>query len=128
MALVLLGVRHDRAVLPGRFGFLPLAILLPNIHECLPEELAAIQSGLNVAGEQARSSGELVPWKRVVRSREVWAVTISYFCYGYVAWIFFSWFYRYLAKVRGLDLKASAVLFHAAVSGDAGVLPAGRSR
>jgi len=50
----------------------------------------------------------LVPWKRVVRSREVWALTISYFCYGYVAWIFFSWFYRYLARVRGLDLKASA--------------------
>ncbi len=42
------------------------------------------------------------------RSREVWAVTISYFCYGYVAWIFFAWFYRYLAKVRGLDLKSSA--------------------
>jgi MFS transporter, ACS family, glucarate transporter len=39
----------------------------------------------------------------------VWAVTVSYFCYGYVAWIFFSWFYRYLAKVRGLDLKASAL-------------------
>ena len=36
------------------------------------------------------------------------AVTASYFCYGYVAWIFFSWFYRYLAKVRGLDLKSSA--------------------
>src|SRR5262249_31357063 len=50
----------------------------------------------------------LVPWSRVVRSREVWAVTVSYFCYGYVAWIFFSWFYRYLAKVRGLDLKTSA--------------------
>jgi ACS family glucarate transporter-like MFS transporter len=44
----------------------------------------------------------------VVQSRSVWAVTVSYFCYGYVAWIFFSWFYRYLAKVRGLDLKASA--------------------
>ena len=27
---------------------------------------------------------------------------------GYVAWIFFSWFYIYLAQVRGLDLKASA--------------------
>jgi ACS family glucarate transporter-like MFS transporter len=75
------------------------------------EELAVIQTGLNTA-DGARSSREfaeaLVPWKRVVRSREVWAVTISYFCYGYVAWIFFSWFYRYLAKVRGLDLKASA--------------------
>ena len=43
-----------------------------------------------------------------MQSKEVWAVTVSYFCYGYVAWIFFSWFYRYLAKVRGLDLKASA--------------------
>lgn len=71
-------------------------------------ELAAIQSGLNVSTVIAESNRILVPWSRVVRSREVWAVTISYFCYGYVAWIFFSWFYRYLAKVRGLDLKASA--------------------
>src|SRR5229473_3962092 len=50
----------------------------------------------------------LVSWGRVVHSKEVWAVTLSYFCYGYVAWIFFSWFYLYLAHVRGLDLKASA--------------------
>jgi MFS transporter, ACS family, glucarate transporter len=75
-------------------------------------ELAAIQSGLTVTTDSPSSAkapaDALVPWKRVVRSREVWAVTISYFCYGYVAWIFFSWFYRYLAKVRGLDLRASA--------------------
>jgi ACS family glucarate transporter-like MFS transporter len=43
-----------------------------------------------------------------LQSKNVWAVTFSYFCYGYVAWIFFSWFYIYLAKVRGLNLKASA--------------------
>jgi len=71
-------------------------------------ELASIQSGLTLNADTKDSLESLVPWKRVVRSREVWAVTISYFCYGYVAWIFFSWFYRYLAKVRGLDLKASA--------------------
>ena len=71
-------------------------------------ELASIQSGLTLNANTQDSSESLVPWKSVVRSREVWAVTISYFCYGYVAWIFFSWFYRYLAKVRGLDLKASA--------------------
>jgi len=71
-------------------------------------ELASIQSGLTLSNNTKDSADFLVPWKRVVRSREVWAVTISYFCYGYVAWIFFSWFYRYLAKVRGLDLKASA--------------------
>ena len=74
-------------------------------------ELSTIQSGLAVAsdsGKPAKPPDFLVPWKRVIRSRDVWAVTISYFCYGYVAWIFFSWFYRYLAKVRGLDLKSSA--------------------
>jgi ACS family glucarate transporter-like MFS transporter len=70
-------------------------------------ELATIQSGMDLS--PARTAETLVSWKRVVQSRDVWAVTISYFCYGYVAWIFFSWFYRYLAKVRGLDLKASAL-------------------
>ena len=70
-----------------------------------PSELETIQSGLTLS---TKDGHELVPWKLVMQSREVWAVTISYFCYGYVAWIFFSWFYRYLAKVRGLDLKASA--------------------
>jgi ACS family glucarate transporter-like MFS transporter len=44
----------------------------------------------------------------VFASKEVIAVTLSYFCFGYVAWIFFSWFYIYLAQVRGLNLKASA--------------------
>jgi ACS family glucarate transporter-like MFS transporter len=78
-------------------------------------ELAAIQSGLAVAPTNAQSSAAegdpvrtLVSWTRVLRSKEVWAVSVSYFCYGYVAWIFFSWFYRYLAKVRGLDLKTSS--------------------
>jgi ACS family glucarate transporter-like MFS transporter len=69
-------------------------------------ELATIQSGLKIT--QTEVLNARVPWARVIRSREVWGVTVSYFCYGYVAWIFFSWFYRYLAKVRGLDLKASA--------------------
>ncbi len=74
------------------------------------EERAAIESGLTLAGagSGAVQSSVLIPWRRVLRSKEVWAVTVSYFCYGYVAWLFFSWFFRYLAKVRGLDLKSSA--------------------
>jgi ACS family glucarate transporter-like MFS transporter len=50
-----------------------------------------------------------VPWRRILRSKEVLALTGSYFAYGYVAWIYFSWFYIYLAQVRGLNLKASAL-------------------
>jgi MFS transporter, ACS family, glucarate transporter len=69
-------------------------------------ELTLIRSGLTQPS--LTNPRALVPWQRVLQSKEVWAVTLSYFCYGYVAWIFFSWFYLYLAKVRGLDLKASA--------------------
>jgi MFS transporter, ACS family, glucarate transporter len=72
-----------------------------------PAELGRIRSGLTQHQSKSDSKA-LVPWARVIKSKEVLAVTLSYFCYGYVAWIFFSWFYRYLAKVRGLDLKASA--------------------
>ncbi|MGP0020287.1 MAG: MFS transporter [Candidatus Sulfotelmatobacter sp.] len=70
-------------------------------------ELTLINSGLTQP-QPNHDSKVLVPWARVLKSKEVWAITVSYFCYGYVAWIFFSWFYLYLAKVRGLDLKASA--------------------
>jgi ACS family glucarate transporter-like MFS transporter len=72
-------------------------------------ELEIIQSGLTIqTGAGRDQKAQLVPWGRVLKSRDVWAVTFSYFCYGYVAWIFFNWFYIYLAQVRGLNLKASA--------------------
>ncbi len=71
-------------------------------------ELNLIRSGLTYSPSNAQTRA-LVPWRSVLKSKEVWAVTLSYFCYGYVAWIFFSWFYLYLAKVRGLELKTSAL-------------------
>jgi MFS transporter, ACS family, glucarate transporter len=84
----------------------------PDVHPRVSaSELAEIRAGLMlpmVNGKESDANLQIVSWQRVLRSKEVWAITISYFCYGYVAWIFFSWFYRYLAKVRGLDLKASS--------------------
>jgi len=72
-----------------------------------PSELATIRAGvMNTHAGIDRQ--RLISWRRVLGSKEVWGVTVSYFCYGYVGWIFFSWFYRYLANVRGLSLKASA--------------------
>lgn len=73
-------------------------------------ELAAIQSGLTLELKHGGASGHvaLVSWRRIFASKEVWSITFSYFSFGYVAWIFFSWFYIYLARVRGLNLKASA--------------------
>jgi len=70
-------------------------------------ELEFIRGGLS-AGESVTKSQALIPWRSILKSREVWAITLSYFSFGYVAWIFFSWFYHYLAQVRNLNLKASA--------------------
>jgi len=72
-------------------------------HVSVPE-LTHIQ-----AGRTAKSAADgRIPWSTIFRSKEVLALTLSYFSFGYVAWIFFSWFFIYLAKVRGLDLKVSA--------------------
>ena len=70
-----------------------------------PAELAHIEAGRTT---ESGAGKETLPWSVILRSKEVWLVTLSYFCFGYVAWIFFSWFHRYLFKVRGLDLKSSA--------------------
>jgi ACS family glucarate transporter-like MFS transporter len=74
-------------------------------------ELNAINSGLTLGGSgstAARTAKSSVPWGTILSNSSVWAITVSYFCYGYVAWIFFAWFYVYLARVRGMNLKSSA--------------------
>lgn len=71
------------------------------------QETAMIRSGLpDSAMEEA--TAEPLPWRVIFRSKNVLAITFSYFCYGYVAYIFFSWFFIYLNTVRGLDLKSSS--------------------
>jgi ACS family glucarate transporter-like MFS transporter len=70
-----------------------------------------IESRLTLAAAQPDSSARngLLTWADALSSGAVRALTISYFCYGYVAWIFFSWFFTYISKVRGLNLRASAL-------------------
>ena len=50
-----------------------------------------------------------LPWRRALRSREVLALSLSYFTFGYAAYIFFTWFFLYLVNTRGLNLKSSAL-------------------
>ena len=77
------------------------------------EEVAMIAQGRGdikreaALAEEERKAG--VPWMRIFSSKEVLALMASYFTFGYISWLFFSWFYIYLAQVRGLSLKTSAV-------------------
>lgn len=80
------------------------------------QELAHIQEGLAATHGEIESEAGLekigaprIAWRRLFKSKEMLALTLSYFSFGYVAWVFFAWFYIYLAQERGLDLKASAI-------------------
>lgn len=75
----------------------------PNIS---PAELSYIESGLPI---RARGAQRAPGWREIALDRHVAVLTLSYFCYGYVAYIFFTWFFKYLSDVRGLNLKASAL-------------------
>jgi MFS transporter, ACS family, glucarate transporter len=73
--------------------------------------ISAAERAYIEAGMPLRSArrGQSVRWLDVVLDRQVAVLTLSYFCYGYVAYIFFTWFFKYLSDVRGLNLKASAL-------------------
>jgi ACS family glucarate transporter-like MFS transporter len=72
------------------------------------DELKYIQATRSVGGGRAAENRE--SWGDAIFNRNVVALTLSYFTFGYVAWIFFSWFFIYMAQVRGLNLKASALV------------------
>jgi ACS family glucarate transporter-like MFS transporter len=69
-------------------------------------EVEHIETGLPAP---AVASAGKVSLAQVLAKAPVWLITFSYFAYGYVAYIFFTWFYIYLNKARHLDLKQSTV-------------------
>lgn len=79
---------------------------LPRAHPLASRsEIERIEAGLPAATLAAHGAP---PWSAILRSRNVLALTFSYFAYGYTSYIFFTWFFIYLSRVRGLDLKSSA--------------------
>lgn len=76
-------------------------------------ELREIEEGipvspLPVSATEAASNAPKISWRAIFHRRDLAALMVGYFAFGYVAWIFFSWFFLYMAQVRGFDLKASA--------------------
>jgi MFS transporter, ACS family, glucarate transporter len=64
----------------------------------------------DLAAETASGGAhKLLPWRTIILDRQVALLTLTYFCFGYVVWIFFTWFFTYLSSVRGLDLKSSGI-------------------
>jgi MFS family permease len=67
-----------------------------------------------------------VPWRRILRSRNLLRLSTVYFCYGFVLWLYLAWFPTYLREARhfsGLQTGlASLPLFVATATNIAGGL------
>jgi ACS family glucarate transporter-like MFS transporter len=74
-----------------------------------PSELNLIREGIAESAAPAGSAHTAISWGAILRRRDLPALIICYFGFGYTAWIFFSWFFLYMAQVRGFNLKASAL-------------------
>lgn len=86
-----------------------LARDLPTDHPAITDaELREIQTSLQSGESPASDRRPPILWREMLHRRDLLALIASYFSFGYIAWIYFSWFFLYMAQVRGVDLKSSA--------------------
>ena len=53
---------------------------------------------------------ESVSFLTLLKDRRVWFLTLSYTTFGYIVYVYYSWFFLYLTEVRGVNLRESAIL------------------
>jgi len=68
---------------------------------------------INPRGSGTLSRTEIMqrrpPWGKIFRSVSVLSLVLSYLCIGYPAYIYYTWFFIYLVRVRGFSLAHSAL-------------------
>jgi MFS transporter, ACS family, glucarate transporter len=70
-------------------------------------ELQLIQQGIAQDASESAAPGA-ISWRAMLSRRDLPALFVTYFGFGYTAWIYFSWFFIYLAQVRHFNAKTSA--------------------
>ncbi len=81
----------------------------PSVSAAEEREIREGLLSLSVAAPAAANRDEhSISWRVLCSRIDLPALMVSYFAYGYASWIFFSWFYLYMAQARGLNLKTSA--------------------
>lgn len=90
-----------------------------------PGESEQDPSGGTTGAEGEDGGVDEVPWKILLTSRNMWLLSLMYFCYVYTFWIYLTWTPTYLVEERGFGLVASGVgaglpLFAGAVTNSVG--------
>jgi MFS transporter, ACS family, glucarate transporter len=70
-------------------------------------ELALIGSQESV--NSAAHAKPQPPWGKILATPRIWALLIGYACQGYPIYIFHTWFFIYLVRVRGLSITQGGV-------------------
>lgn len=76
------------------------------------EELWVIGRDRKKGSVPARGKGHPkapVPWKAMFSSRSAWALVLSYFFIAFPAYIYYTWFFIYLIRVRGLSVAQTGL-------------------
>jgi ACS family glucarate transporter-like MFS transporter len=88
----------------------------PDDHpEVSPEELRIIRRGLGeetnviLPRKQKNAASSHISWRAIFGRRDLVVLMAGYFCFGYIAWIYFGWFFIYMSQVRGFDPQSSAL-------------------
>ena len=127
LVITLIGITGWRGVfyLLGGIGIAWATIWYWYYRDC-PEDHAGVNGMelriLSRSGFQGkRRAPGVVPWGTILRSWNLWALSLMYFCYGWVVWMYLAWLPTYLVEERGFtDLKmglaASTPLLAATIS------------
>ena len=105
MVVFLISVSSWRAVfyLFGVAGIV-VAIAWYLFYRDFPQEHFAVNKGeLSVLDGALRAhprTKSAVPWGRILRSRDLMFLSLMYFCYGWVFWMYLQWLPTYLTEVR----------------------------
>jgi MFS transporter, ACS family, glucarate transporter len=49
------------------------------------------------------------PWRKFLSNASTWGLMLSYFCEGYPNYIFYTWFFLYLVRVRGMSVSQGGI-------------------
>ncbi|HZZ16077.1 MAG TPA: MFS transporter [Candidatus Sulfotelmatobacter sp.] len=63
----------------------------------------------NAHTSEVKGSKVKVPWGRLLSSSSMWGLMISHFCLVYPVYIFFTWFFIYLVRVRGVTISKASL-------------------
>jgi ACS family glucarate transporter-like MFS transporter len=69
-------------------------------------QLRRVQTATKAEGLPSRKR---ISGLKLFQRRDLLALMLGYFSFGYIAWIFFSWFFIYMAQARGVNMKTSAM-------------------